>query len=186
MTNHRSLLAALAACLLVATPRPDAIPPTVVLLVRHAEKAAGSGDVPLSADGQGRARALVDVGRGAGVTTIVTTQFQRTKQTAAPLAQALGIVPTVVGAGADIAQHARAVADTIRRRFDGQTVLVVGHSNTIPAIVAALGGTRHRDLCDAEYDALFVVVIGTEGPVRTVRTRFGAPSPAAADCVTMR
>lgn len=182
----RTFRAPLCALFLLAAPTLPPAPPTVVLLVRHAERAPGTGDVPISADGEARARDLVAVGQGAGVNAILTTQLLRTRQTAGPLASALRITPDVVANTGDATQHAAAVADTIRARFVGRTLLVVGHSNTIAPIVVALGGTRYRDLCDSEYDALFVVVIAAEGPVRTVRSRFGAPTPVGADCTPMR
>ena len=73
-------------------PRPATVtaPPTVVLLVRHAEKAAQPAqDPPLTDAGSARARALVAVARDAGVSAIITTQFLRTKNTAEPTATAL-------------------------------------------------------------------------------------------------
>ncbi len=153
------------------------VPTTVVILVRHAEKAAGSGDVPLSPEGEARARDLSAIARNAGVNAVVTTQYRRTRQTAEPLVAALHLEPEVVAASGDVAANATATADVIRRRLGGRTVLVVGHSNTIPAIVAALGGTKYPDICDAEYDALFVVVISAGAPPRTIRSRYGAASP---------
>lgn len=161
-----------------------AAPPTVVLLVRHAEKAAEPAqDPPLTDGGHARARALVAVARDAGVSAIITTQYDRTRSTAAPTAAALSITPEVVSAG-PLAQHAKAVADQVRKHAGG-TVLVVGHSNTIPAIVGALGAPQPRDLCDSEYDTLFVVVLADTGPPRVVRSRFGAPSVADASCAAM-
>jgi broad specificity phosphatase PhoE len=71
------------------------------------------------------------------------------------------------------AQHAKAVADQVLKHAGG-TVLVVGHSNTVPAIIGALGAPQPRDLCDSEYDQLFVVIIGDAGPPRLVRSRYGA------------
>lgn len=169
-----------------AVPAAPLAPATVVLLVRHAEKAPGAGDVPLSAEGEARARALVEVGRVAGVQAIITTQYARTRSTGAPLAAALHLTPEIIPAQADVPSHAAAVSEAIRRNHQGRTVLVVGHSNTIPPIVAALGGERFRDLCDPEYDALFVVVLSDAGPVRTVKSRFGAPTPLGAECTSMR
>lgn len=189
MTIPRSSALLFGALLLVAAgPSKSPAPPpaTVVLLVRHAEKAPGSGDVPLSPEGEARARALAALARDAGVQAVITTQFQRTKQTAAPLAQAAGLLPEVIASQGDIPAHVRLVADAIRQRHAGRTVLVVGHSNTVPPIVNALGGGAHRDLCDAEYDALFVVVLGEEGPPRTVKTRYGVPTPVDAGCTSMR
>lgn len=159
--------------------------PTVVLLVRHAEKAAEPAqDPPLTEGGQARAQALVEVARDAGVTAVITTQYDRTRSTAAPAAAALKVTPEVVGAG-PLAQHAKAVADQVRKHAGG-TVLVVGHSNTIPAIVGALGAPQPREICDSEYDRLFVVVIGDTGVARLVRSRFGAASPTDPDCPAMQ
>ncbi len=158
---------------------------TVVLVVRHAERAPGTGDVPLSETGQARAAALAAIGKDAGVQVIIHTQLLRSRQTAEPLAGALGILPVVVSTQSDLTRHAAEVAAAVRLNA-GKTVLVVGHSNTVTPIVSALGGTRYPDLCDAEYDALFTLVIDSEGSVRTVRTRFGAPTPLDAGCGGMR
>ena len=168
-----------------AQPQARTAAPTVVLLVRHAEKAAEPAqDPPLTESGQARAQALVEVARDAGVTAVITTQYDRTRSTAAPTAAALMVTSEVVGAG-PLAQHAKAVADQVRRHAGG-TILVVGHSNTIPAIVGALGAPQPREICDSEYDRLFVVVIGDTGPPRLVRSRFGAASPNDPGCAAMQ
>jgi len=188
MRMMQRLLPAIGAAALLAltAAAPSRVAPsTLVMLVRHAEKAPGTGDVPLSEAGQARALALAAIGRESAIEAIITTQFARTRQTAEPLATALAITPQVVPAQADAAKHASDVATAVRQRA-GKAVLVVGHSNTIPAIVAALGGTRFPDLCEPEYDRLFIVVIDPEGVVRTVRTRFGEPTPVGAGCAAMR
>lgn len=136
------LIAPLALAALVATPLAQREADTVVLVVRHAEKSAPSGDVPLSAAGESRAQALVAIGREAGVSAVITTQFQRTRQTAAPLATALGITPEVIDVKGGVAEHVAGIAQAIKTRHAGRTVLVVGHSNTVPAIVTALGGPK--------------------------------------------
>jgi hypothetical protein len=59
-------------------------------------------------------------------------------------------------------------------------VLVVGHSNTIPSIITALGGPKMADLCDDQYSMFFTLVIGV-GPPRLIRGTFGAPSPPGAE-----
>lgn len=177
-------LATLASLVTAAVPRRAA--DTVVLVVRHAEKAGPSGDVPLSAAGEARARALVDIAREAGVSAIITTQFQRTRMTAAPTAQALGIRGEVIEARGGVPEHAKAIADAIRERYSGRAVLVVGHSNTVPAIVHALGGPRLPDICDDYYDDLFTVIVAADGTVRLVHAKYGVPSPATAACAVMR
>jgi broad specificity phosphatase PhoE len=146
---------------------------TTVLLVRHAERPAG-GDPSLDAVGQARAQALADALASAGVTAIYTTQYRRTQETAAPLAQRLGITAQVIAAqgGESVGAHVSEVASAIRTRHAGGVVLVVGHSNTIPLIVRALGGTA-PDLAESEYANLFVVTLPASGAVRTIRAKYG-------------
>src|SRR4051812_43734713 len=75
---------------------------TTVILVRHAEKGTQpANDPPLTAAGEARARALLEAVKDAGVTAIITTQFARTKGTAAQVATSLGITSEVVPASAD-------------------------------------------------------------------------------------
>lgn len=166
---------------------------TIVLLVRHAEKAAEpADDPPLSAAGSERARALAGTLADAGVTAVVVTPRLRTRATAQPLATARGLTPDVVPLAGTPAAHAQAVADAVRRHAGG-VVLVIGHSNTVPGIIAALGGPKLPDLCDAAYSNLFLLVLEGEGgagtgaaPARLVRSHYGAPDPAgAAGCATM-
>lgn len=187
MIATRVLVASLTAALSFGsgtTSRSGSAPSTVILLVRHAEKAAQPPqDPPLSEAGLARAQALLAVARDAGVTAIITTQYERTRKTAEATASALHITPEVVEAGPP-ARHAKAVADQILKHAGG-TVLVVGHSNTVPAIVGALGAPRPRDLCDSEYDQLFVVVIGDAGPPRVIRSRYGAASADDPACAAM-
>jgi len=183
---HRAFLAsvALAAALGATTPAPSAgqsAPSApMVIVVRHAEKAPVPGnDPPLSAAGEARARALAAALRDAGVAAIITTQWQRTGLTAAPLVAALRVTPTVVAAGGpDVAKHAAAVAAAARRTRG--TVLVVGHSNTVGPLVAALGGPAGVTLCDAQYATMHVVLpaAAAGGAARLVRSSYGAPDPA--------
>jgi len=181
------VLAATAVLGLGFAPRltPVSAPATVVVLVRHAEKAAQPAqDPPLTDAGAARARALVAVARDAGVNAIITTQFLRTRNTAEPTATALNVTPEVVNAGG-MPQHAKAVAEQVMKHAGG-TVLVVGHSNTIPAIVGALGAPQPKDLCDSEYDQLFVVVLSDAGPPRLIRSRYGAANADDPTCNSMQ
>ncbi len=188
MLPGKLLAAALGAALLVAAAPVSQSAPvadTVVLVVRHAEKAGPSGDVPLSDIGQARARALVSIGRAAGVSAVVTTQFQRTRQTGAPLAEAMGISAEVANVQGTVAEHAAGIAALVKERHAGKAVLVVGHSNTVPAIVHALGGPKLPDICDEIYDDLFTVIVAADGSARVVHARYGAPTPAGPSCTSM-
>jgi broad specificity phosphatase PhoE len=179
MRIHRLLvaLALIGGC--VQTPKsanaPDRTGTTTVVLVRHAEKAAEpAADPPLTAEGAARAQALVEAVRGMPVTAIISTDFVRTRSTAAPLAARLGLTPEIVDAR--LRDHARLVAEGVLARHRGETVVVVGHSNTVPDIVAALGATRPPPICDAEYDNLYVVRVPPSGSATVERRRYGAAS----------
>ena len=175
---------ALLAAFAVLSAVPAAAQPATVILVRHAEKAAEPGSDPALSDaGRARAHALAEVLADARVAAVITTQFQRTRATAAPLADSAGITATVVAATSDGRAHVKAVADAVRARPAGEVVLVVGHSNTIPAIIGALGGPRMPELCESEYDKLFVLELDAAPAPRLIRARFGAPDdPAAPPC----
>lgn len=163
--------------------------PSLVLLVRHAERAAAPAADPVLTDaGSQRALALKKALAAAGVSVIVTTQFQRTQLTAKPLGDSLGLTPIIVRAGNPLQAHLDSVAAAVRRQPAGSVVLVVGHSNTIPGIVAALGGPKMPDLCDTEYSRLFALWFGGQGAPKLVRSDYGAPDAPDADACsrTMR
>lgn len=182
-----SLLSALVLCASSPAFAQASAPPAMVVLVRHAEKAAQpADDPPLTVEGVARAKALAEAVEDARITAIITTQWVRTRETAAPLASSSRIVPEVVPTG-DTRAHAEAVASAVRRH-PGGVVLVVGHSDTIPAIIAALGGPRLPDICSSAFDDLFVLVPsgGPSGQTprlpswSLLRSRYGAPSSRAA------
>lgn len=143
---------------------------TVVYLVRHAEKGTNSATDPdLSTNGQLRAQALKDSLQNEPVAAIYTTTYKRTKQTAAPLAAAKNITPTEYDA-IDVS----GVAAKIKKDNQNQTVLVVGHSNTVLEIIEALGAQRPvSQLSEADYNYLFRVTL-KEGKTPQAETlRYG-------------
>jgi phosphohistidine phosphatase SixA len=153
-----------------------------VILVRHAERAAEPrADPPLSDAGQTRAAALAQALESAGVGSAIVTQFRRTRETAEPVLRARSLSPIVTAVAGGLTAHVEAVAQALRARPAGETVLVVGHSNTIPAIIAALGGPELPDLCEAEYSTLFVLTLPAAGAPRLIRGAYGAPDPPGAD-----
>jgi broad specificity phosphatase PhoE len=170
-------------CVVSTGVGPVAAEPAVVVLVRHAEKAAApADDPPLTVEGNARAAALAAALADVRIDAVVTTQFVRTQRTAAVAAADRRLTPLVIEAGRDAAAHVTAVAAAVRARPAGEAVLVVGHSNTVPAIIGALGGPTLPALCDTEYSNLFVLLL-TPGSARLVRAHFGTPdAPAAGDC----
>jgi len=137
----------------------------LIFVVRHAERAdAGmqaQRDPVLSAAGEARAQKLAAMLADAGVKDIFATEFKRTQDTAKPLAMKTGVAVEQVGAAdtAVLIAKIRAHPDDVE--------LVVGHSNTLPAILKALAGVDLA-ISENEYDNLFVVVPAT-GTVTRVR-----------------
>jgi broad specificity phosphatase PhoE len=185
--TRRALLAAvllaapaLSACRTAPAARAEG---PVVYLVRHGEKAPAPADDPaLSAAGQARAAALAARLADANVQTVFVTPTRRTAETAAPLAAARGLTPVAVPFAPSVDAHAQAVAAAVTAALaarPGAAVLVVGHSNTVPAIVGALGAARPADLCDAAYATLFVLrPAAAAAPAAVTRASYGAPDTA--------
>jgi broad specificity phosphatase PhoE len=143
----------------------------VVFVVRHAERAdtASGGSPMMAADpdlsdaGRARAQTLAGMLKDAQIGAIFVTPYKRTQQTAAPLAQALGVQAAAV--------DARDLAGLIDKvKAASRNVLVVGHSNTVPDVLARLGIADAPKIADDEYDNLFIVVRGEKPTV--VRLRF--------------
>jgi phosphohistidine phosphatase SixA len=152
--------------------------PISLILIRHADpqaQRAGDDDPPLSESGSKRAQDLAVALRDAGVTAILTTELRRTRETAAPLARALGLTPEAVPVEFPISKHVQALENAVQRHAAG-VVLVVGHSNTIPAFIAKLRGPDLPQICDAVYDKLFTL-FRADGKVRLIRSRYGAATP---------
>jgi broad specificity phosphatase PhoE len=149
---------------------------TLIFLVRHAERAddgamTGQEDPHLSEAGSTRAGRLAELLQDAGIDHVFSTNFIRTRETAAPTAEAAGVEIQLYGAG-DPEAFATELWNTPGRH------LVVGHSNSTPALVAALGGDPHGEIQPLEYDRLYLVTKGPDG-VSTVLLRFGAPFSGA-------
>jgi broad specificity phosphatase PhoE len=132
-----------------------------IFLIRHAERAdtvkgapaTMAPDPDLSEAGRARAASLATVLKDANITAIYTTKYKRTQQTAAPLAKARGVSPTIVKGDDN---------DALIKDLRAQkgNVLVVGHSNTVPGIIKSLGVSASIEIGDEEFDNLFVVVAG--------------------------
>jgi broad specificity phosphatase PhoE len=138
----------------------------LIFLVRHAERAdAGATpqtDPPLSSTGQARAQKLAAMLADAGITSIVTTEFVRTQQTAEPLATKLRVTPETVAR-----ENPTDVVASLKISHGNEIVLVVGHAETLPAILKAYG-KADVTIGDSEYDSFFIIVPAT-GTVTRLR-----------------
>ena len=153
-------------------------PTTTIVLVRHAEKQAESGDPSLSRDGRDRARALARTLADAGVTGLSATPYRRTQQTLEPLAEETGVEVDVRPVDlSDPEAYARNLAADLLERYRGGTVVVAGHSNTVPLLLEALGVAGPRSIDDDEYDDLFVVQVVAGQSTVLLQLHYGEPSP---------
>jgi broad specificity phosphatase PhoE len=149
---------------------------TTVIFVRHAEKMAELSDDPgLSEAGQQRAtelaRQLVDADVVAGVDAIYSTPYRRTEETARPVADALSLPITSYDAS-----NTETIMDEIVKKRKGKIILVVGHSNTIPALIGNMGASKKvPEIKEDEYDNIYIVSIPWFGKTKTIRLRYGTP-----------
>jgi broad specificity phosphatase PhoE len=147
---------------------------TTIVLIRHAEKQLGAiSDAPLSPPGEVRAARLAQMFGDAAalgrVQKIYVTDTRRTQQTAAGVAQRLGITPVVVEGKSDSKALARRVLNENR----GGRVLVVGHSNTVPEIVAALTGESGvPPIDDEQFDTMYIVTVPTIGRASVLQLKY--------------
>lgn len=143
--------------------------PRFVVLVRHAEKADESKDPPLTAAGKARAECLADLLAPAAVTDVLSTDYQRTRDTVGPLAAEHGRTVEVL-ADAD----ATGWVKRLRALPPGAVAVVAGHSNTIPVLVRDLTG-QEVTIEPAEYDRMLVLALSEAGG-STLDLRYCTPS----------
>jgi 2,3-bisphosphoglycerate-dependent phosphoglycerate mutase len=149
----------------------DAI--TTLFLVRHAEKVMdGTANPDLTAAGSARADELAYILKHVKLDSVYSTPYKRTKQT---------VLPTAMEKGLELKLYKPNDKDFIKNvldAFPGGTVLIVGHSNTIPELANQLTGrTDYGDLDDATYDNLFIASVPAEGRPVIIRMRFGVHTP---------
>ena len=149
---------------------------TTIIFVRHAERALEPADDPgLSEAGRHRAaelaRQLVDADVVAGIDAIYATPYRRTQETAQPIADALDLPINTYDAS-----DTEEVLETILKNHKGKIILVVGHSNTVPVLIANLGASKKvPPIHESEYDNIYIISIPWFGKTKTIRLRFGEP-----------
>jgi phosphohistidine phosphatase SixA len=137
-----------------------------VLFVRHADidLPPGSSNPPLNAKGRARADTLAHIASAAGVTAIFTSSFTRTKQTAEPLAARLGLQPQLAPPPPTFVQQV--VSGAL-----GEVIVVAGHSDTVPEMIAALSASRPT-IGEREFDSLFVVAVAQSAEASVLRLKY--------------
>jgi phosphohistidine phosphatase SixA len=163
-TRHVLIVLLACAAIVVGPAVAVAAAQEAVFLVRHAERLDDSNDSPLSAQGRTRAARLAQMLRDARITAIYVTEFQRTAQTAQPLADLLKL-PLIKMPAADPG----ALVTRLRASDALTRALVVSHSDRLPILLHDLG-VPEVTIAAAEYDDLFIVVPG-DRPSRSILMR---------------
>ena len=160
----------LAVTLLLASIADAAIGQTAIFLVRHGAKAteANEASVPLSDAGRAHSEKLAETLREAGIDAIYATDTVRARQTADPLARARKLeIRTYAPRDPQGKPAPQLIVDRLKKDVPAGRALVVGHSNTVPEILAALGHSEKIEIPSSQYDDLFLVV-PREGAAPTV------------------
>lgn len=140
---------------------------TVVYLSRHAEKQDTKiKDPELSAKGEKTAKRLANYLKNINLDMIYSTPYKRTRNTATAVASQQEKLVT------ELFLPAHEMARLIREMHTGQNILVVGHSNTTPALINQLGVNDKIEIAEDEYGELFIVTINKGGIVSFKRVMY--------------
>lgn len=162
LRSLRAIGTALLAATLLAgcASRPAHSDGITFVLVRHAEKADdGSKDPPLDVDGTARAQALAAGLRDAPLRAVYATAYRRTQATAAPAASGHSLPVTTY----DAKLSPREFATRLLHGHAEGTVLIVGHSNTVPDIAAALCQCNVPPMGEDEFDRRLIIRVDAQG-----------------------
>jgi broad specificity phosphatase PhoE len=143
-----------------------------LILVRHAEKKIvppENKDPDLSPAGVARAEELARMFGDSGIAAIYATQYKRTQQTVKPLADKLGLAVTQIEA-----KQTADLVKQIRSRNAGQVIFIAGHNNTVPEIIAALGGPKLPIIPETEYDNLYILTVLSDGSAKLIKLKYGS------------
>ena len=151
---------------------------TTVILIRHADRdvpPAGTPDIPgpsLNDKGIARSKTLVHVLSTAGIQAVYTSIYARAKMTAKAFLAKHSDLPTVrLSAATELKDH-------ILTHRAGQTVLVVGHGDTVPELIKLLGGPSLPIIDDCEFDNLFVLVKHSTRKASVSKLKYGESTSA--------
>lgn len=157
-------------------------PVTTIILVRHAEKKIepNNPDPDLAPAGEARAQEIARMFSTVSINAIYATQFKRTQQTVKPLSEKAGVIVTILDA-----TQTDELAKRLQTIHRGQTIFIVGHNNTVPALVSTLSGESVPVIPESEYDNLFIVTVYRFGKAKVVKLKYGSESTQGMGTGTM-
>lgn len=167
------------AALLFVVPQEE-FKPITVYLIRHAERADEPRQDPLLTEkGTLRSQELARLLGNANIKAIITSQFARTKLTAEPLARKLNLDVTSISLSLNPANprmvSEKSTAEVTNKILEraGESVLVIGHSNSIPDVIKMLGGDVTPVIDEKKFDDLFVVTVYAKGKAKVAHLKYG-------------
>lgn len=167
----RHLSASMICGTILATLSATTCAQQAVVLVRHAElqgaAMAEPKHLPLSEAGEARAKRLATMLKDSDIGAIYVTDFVRTNKTGEPLARELKKELIALPKG-----DPQQLVDRLRRNHGGQTVLLVGHSDTLPGLLKAFGLPEEIQIAPEDYSNVFVVVPKTQAAPTLLRMRY--------------
>lgn len=141
---------------------------TTVILVRHAEKDNDTDQAGLTQKGMARAKTLAYTLQDIELDAIYSTPFRRTEMTAEPVSDLQNIPVKSYEA------HDPNFYKKVYDQHKGGTVLIVGHSNTIPVLANRFAGQQElENLTDENYETYYVVTFTSPGKGKVTKMRYG-------------
>ena len=144
---------------------------TTVILVRHAEKLKGK-DPNLTTEGLQRANELARLLSKSTLDVVYSTDYKRTLKTATPTANNHNLKPILYSP-----KELEKLAKLILEKHQNGKVMVVGHSNTTPALLNILTGKDYKELSELEYDNLYILTIYGLGDGEVLHMKYGERKP---------
>jgi 2,3-bisphosphoglycerate-dependent phosphoglycerate mutase len=163
----------------VAPSRAQEKEATTIILARHAEENRLLDAIPLTDQGTVRAKELARILKEVKIDAIYSTNTLRTKSSASPVAEAKGL--SINFYDYKIYTDLQPFVDGLLKKYQGKTVLIVGHSDDVPAMVSMFGkdagGVENvYALPKLVYDNLFIIFVPVNGKTTVLNLKYGDPS----------
>ncbi len=144
----------------------------IVVLVRHAEKEEVGKDPSLSQQGVDRAKQLAAILTNTPLSLLLSSPLKRTQETLIPTAQERDIAITTIDFSTGLDAHVDKHVEMIHSHPGN--ILVVGHSNTIPMIINALGGPEVKPIAEDNYSNIYYIRISNDKTVTLQQSQNGS------------
>jgi broad specificity phosphatase PhoE len=143
------------------------MPVTTIIVVRHAEKVDDSNDPDLSSEGEARAIRLAQMLENVEIDVIYSTNYKRTRGTVSPVASEKSLEILLYDPRNEV-EYAQ-----IFENYKGKTILISGHSNTVPmAANYYLGEDQLEKFDESDYDNFLILMVTEIGNAKLIHLRY--------------